>query len=439
MTLSVSHAFSSAIPDGGDTTLVEPSDWNAAHVVAGSVTVAGVVPIGALVDWAGTVASVPSNWLFCDGASLLRAGTYADLFSAIGTTWGAADGTHFSIPDTRDMYIVGAKQDDSSIPKSNIRGSLEQSASATGVTLTHDGSVGNHPSLAHAGVALADHPSLTHAGFTPTAHPTGSLSHAAANDHAAFTPSAHATAGLTHAGFTASTHPTTSLSHAAANDHAAFTASAHATAGLTHAGFTASGHPTGSLTHAANADHAAFTASAHATSGLTHAAITAATGSKATGGTAITFMSANTASFAHAALSHDGVAAQTHLASSNHPSLSHDGFASANHAALSHDGQAALTHLASFTHPALAHDGAASSNHAALSHDGFAALTHLGSTTHPALSHDGIASAAHGAASHAITQADAHGAVTHSFTPATQHTASIVPNFLAMPKIIRYA
>jgi|CXWL01.1.fsa_nt_gi hypothetical protein len=38
-----------------------------------------------------------SGWLACDGASYLRA-SYPNLFAAIGTTFGAADGTHFNVP-----------------------------------------------------------------------------------------------------------------------------------------------------------------------------------------------------------------------------------------------------------------------------------------------------------------------------------------------------
>ena len=43
----------------------------------------------------------PTGWLETNGASLLRAGTYAGLFANIGTTWGSADGSHFNIPDLR--------------------------------------------------------------------------------------------------------------------------------------------------------------------------------------------------------------------------------------------------------------------------------------------------------------------------------------------------
>jgi microcystin-dependent protein len=50
--------------------------------------------------------TVPGGWLSCNGASLLRA-SYADLFAAIGTTYGTADGTHFNVPDMRGAVPAG--------------------------------------------------------------------------------------------------------------------------------------------------------------------------------------------------------------------------------------------------------------------------------------------------------------------------------------------
>lgn len=61
-------------------------------------------PPGAVIDYAG--ASAPSGWLLCDGASYLRS-DYPDLFSAIGTTYGFADGSHFNVPDCRGRAAVG--------------------------------------------------------------------------------------------------------------------------------------------------------------------------------------------------------------------------------------------------------------------------------------------------------------------------------------------
>jgi len=62
-------------------------------------------PAGSLLMYGG--ASAPSGYLLCDGASYLRA-DYANLFTAIGTTYGSADGTHFNVPDFRGRAPIGA-------------------------------------------------------------------------------------------------------------------------------------------------------------------------------------------------------------------------------------------------------------------------------------------------------------------------------------------
>jgi microcystin-dependent protein len=49
--------------------------------------------------------SVPTGWLQCNGALISRT-TYADLFAAIGTTYGAGDGSStFALPDTRGQFL----------------------------------------------------------------------------------------------------------------------------------------------------------------------------------------------------------------------------------------------------------------------------------------------------------------------------------------------
>jgi len=51
--------------------------------------------------------SVPTGWLECDGSTVSRT-TYADLFAAIGDTFGAGDGsTTFAIPDLRGEFLRG--------------------------------------------------------------------------------------------------------------------------------------------------------------------------------------------------------------------------------------------------------------------------------------------------------------------------------------------
>lgn len=50
--------------------------------------------------------AAPTGWLLCDGTSYLRT-DYPALFAAIGTTYGAADGTHFNVPNAKGKVIVG--------------------------------------------------------------------------------------------------------------------------------------------------------------------------------------------------------------------------------------------------------------------------------------------------------------------------------------------
>jgi len=62
--------------------------------------------IGSIIDFAGV--GLPSGYLDCDGANVSRT-TYADLFTAIGTTWGVGDGsTTFTLPDLRRRTTVGS-------------------------------------------------------------------------------------------------------------------------------------------------------------------------------------------------------------------------------------------------------------------------------------------------------------------------------------------
>lgn len=62
-------------------------------------------PSGTILAYAGSV--VPAGYLLANGSVVNRT-TYADLFAAIGTTYGAGDGsTTFSIPDLRGEFLRG--------------------------------------------------------------------------------------------------------------------------------------------------------------------------------------------------------------------------------------------------------------------------------------------------------------------------------------------
>ena len=65
----------------------------------------GMVPSGAVLYFAGQTA--PAGWLKANGAAVSRT-TYAALFAAIGTTYGAGDGsTTFNLPDLRGEFMRG--------------------------------------------------------------------------------------------------------------------------------------------------------------------------------------------------------------------------------------------------------------------------------------------------------------------------------------------
>jgi microcystin-dependent protein len=64
------------------------------------------LPAGAVMAFA--MNSAPAGWLAADGSNVNRT-TYAALFSAISTTYGAGDGsTTFALPDLRGIFVRGS-------------------------------------------------------------------------------------------------------------------------------------------------------------------------------------------------------------------------------------------------------------------------------------------------------------------------------------------
>ena len=64
-----------------------------------------IIPSGMIMPFAGTV--IPFGWLLCDGTEISRT-DYADLFNAIGETYGYGDGTNtFVLPDFRGRFLLG--------------------------------------------------------------------------------------------------------------------------------------------------------------------------------------------------------------------------------------------------------------------------------------------------------------------------------------------
>lgn len=66
------------------------------------------IPSGGIIMWSGTIATIPSGWVLCDGTN--------------------------STPDLRNRFIVGANADSGGIAKSTITGSAAQSGGSTTIS-----------------------------------------------------------------------------------------------------------------------------------------------------------------------------------------------------------------------------------------------------------------------------------------------------------------
>jgi microcystin-dependent protein len=103
----------------------------------------GVVP-GEVKMYAG--GTIPTGYLLCNGSAVSRT-TYANLFAAIGTTWGAGDGsTTFNVPDARSRspLCVGQGSGLSSRTLGTTGGEENHAlAAAENGVHSHGGSTGN--------------------------------------------------------------------------------------------------------------------------------------------------------------------------------------------------------------------------------------------------------------------------------------------------------
>lgn len=97
--------------------------------VTGNITAGNTTPVpsGSILEFAGF--SPPAGWLFCDGSQVSRS-TYANLFSVIGTAYGAGDGfSTFNLPDRRNRVGIGAG---SSYSRGATGGATSATTSAAG-------------------------------------------------------------------------------------------------------------------------------------------------------------------------------------------------------------------------------------------------------------------------------------------------------------------
>jgi microcystin-dependent protein len=154
-------------------------DAVAALLVGGVLRANGAVPAGAIQDFG--MPTAPTGWLACDGQAVSRT-TYADLFAAISTTWGAGDGsTTFNVPDLRDRFRrhkgasfsgpVGTVQNPQNLTHTHTGGGTT-SAVSNDHTHTYSGTTGSmnrsnphsHPYVGASAVTAA--PTSGGAGFS---------------------------------------------------------------------------------------------------------------------------------------------------------------------------------------------------------------------------------------------------------------------------------
>jgi microcystin-dependent protein len=122
------------VVDKSDTSM---ADSGTDKKVQKSNLIKDTVPAGVVDMFAGSTA--PSGYLLCDGSAVSRT-TYSKLFTAIGTTYGAGDGsTTFNVPNLKGKVAVGLDSADTSF----------DALGETGGEKTHTLSVAEMPSHSH--------------------------------------------------------------------------------------------------------------------------------------------------------------------------------------------------------------------------------------------------------------------------------------------------
>jgi hypothetical protein len=109
----------------GTPTAPTPAVSDDSTKIATTAFVRDIIPSGVIVMWSGTIATIPSGWLLCNGSS--------------GT------------PDLRNRFIIGANADDAGVAKTNITGSPTQTGG------TKDAIVVSHTHTASSSVTDPGH------------------------------------------------------------------------------------------------------------------------------------------------------------------------------------------------------------------------------------------------------------------------------------------
>ncbi|WP_063827760.1 phage tail protein [Mesorhizobium loti] len=135
--------------------------WQALSVLLAALSVGDVpsieVPPGCISMFGA--ATPPTGWLKCNGQAVSRV-TYAPLFTAIGTSWGAGDAINtFNVPDLRGEFVRGF-DDGRNVDTGRAIASFQDWATAAPKTTTPARING-----AGATIAMTNASNPTHVGF----------------------------------------------------------------------------------------------------------------------------------------------------------------------------------------------------------------------------------------------------------------------------------
>ena len=163
----------SAVKFSGDGSLL--TNIQAGQVQGNSIFVSGMIIL-----WSGTISSIPTGFVLCDGQN--------------------------NTPDLRDKFIIGAREDNSGVAKSNVEGSLTQSGgSKDAILVEHEHSVDHNHDFTTGSDGVHSH---TYTRFAGTARVDNDETHSRLNGSTSDTTSQEGS--HQHTGTTDNRNPTTS-------------------------------------------------------------------------------------------------------------------------------------------------------------------------------------------------------------------------------------